>query len=93
MLCSTVFQFTSNVVSTKLTFFGFSDVDQTSVRIAEPNLLANCLSVCCFSSKQEKVSALENQANQLGLQASQESERLAKDRSLTVQMIQKVRRH
>lgn len=44
--------------------------------------------LCCLS--QEKVSALENQANQLGLQASQECERLAKDRSLTLQMLQKV---
>uniref|UniRef100_A0A671UKT9 Pleckstrin homology-like domain family B member 1 n=1 Tax=Sparus aurata TaxID=8175 RepID=A0A671UKT9_SPAAU len=38
---------------------------------------------------QEKVSALENQANQLGLQATQECERLAKDRTLTLQMLQK----
>lgn len=41
---------------------------------------------------QEKVSALENQANQLGLQATQECERLAKDRTLTLQMLQKVTR-
>lgn len=39
---------------------------------------------------QEKVSALEGQANQLSLQASQECERLAKDRNLTLQMLQKV---
>lgn len=44
--------------------------------------------LCCFL--QEKVSALENQANQLGLQASQECDRLAKDRTLTLQMLQKV---
>ncbi len=37
------------------------------------------------------MSALEAQANQLGLQASQECERLAKDRTLTLQMLQKVR--
>lgn len=37
------------------------------------------------------MSALENQANQLGLQAAQECERLAKDRTLTLQMLQKVR--
>lgn len=43
-----------------------------------------------FSSVQEKVSALEKQARQLGQQASQECERLAKDRSLTLQMLQKV---
>lgn len=43
-----------------------------------------------FSITQEKVSALENQANQLSLQASQECERLAKDRTLTLQMLQKV---
>jgi len=39
---------------------------------------------------QEKVCALENQAHQLGLQASQECERMAKDRTATLQMLQKV---
>ncbi|XP_031139384.1 pleckstrin homology-like domain family B member 1 isoform X15 [Sander lucioperca] len=39
--------------------------------------------------RKEKVSSLENQAHQLGLQASQECERLAKDRTLTLQMLQK----
>uniref|UniRef100_A0A667Y8W0 Pleckstrin homology like domain family B member 1 n=1 Tax=Myripristis murdjan TaxID=586833 RepID=A0A667Y8W0_9TELE len=42
------------------------------------------------AKRKEKVSALESQANQLGLQASQECERLAKDRTLTLQMLQKV---
>ncbi|KAK2847483.1 hypothetical protein Q5P01_010482 [Channa striata] len=41
------------------------------------------------AKRKEKVSALENQANQLGLQASQEVERLAKDRTLALQMLQK----
>ncbi|XP_069391093.1 pleckstrin homology-like domain family B member 1 isoform X15 [Paralichthys olivaceus] len=41
------------------------------------------------AKRKEKVSALENQANQLSLQASQECERLAKDRGLTLQMLQK----
>ncbi|XP_057695787.1 pleckstrin homology-like domain family B member 1 isoform X4 [Corythoichthys intestinalis] len=41
------------------------------------------------AKRKEKVSALENQANQLGLQASQECERLAKDRTITLQMLQK----
>uniref|UniRef100_A0A3P8V0Z5 Pleckstrin homology-like domain family B member 1 n=1 Tax=Cynoglossus semilaevis TaxID=244447 RepID=A0A3P8V0Z5_CYNSE len=41
------------------------------------------------AKRKEKVSALENQANQLSLQASQECERLAKDRTLTLQMLQK----
>lgn len=41
---------------------------------------------------QEKVSALETQADQLSLQVSQECERLLSDRSLTLQMLQKVRR-
>uniref|UniRef100_A0A671UPD6 Pleckstrin homology-like domain family B member 1 n=1 Tax=Sparus aurata TaxID=8175 RepID=A0A671UPD6_SPAAU len=41
------------------------------------------------AKRKEKVSALENQANQLGLQATQECERLAKDRTLTLQMLQK----
>ncbi|XP_047195519.1 pleckstrin homology-like domain family B member 1 isoform X2 [Hippoglossus stenolepis] len=41
------------------------------------------------ANRKEKVSALENQANQLSLQASQECERLAKDRGLALQMLQK----
>ncbi|XP_061537049.1 pleckstrin homology-like domain family B member 1 isoform X10 [Phycodurus eques] len=41
------------------------------------------------AKRKEKVSALENQANQLGLQASQECDRLAKDRTITLQMLQK----
>ncbi|XP_074535174.1 pleckstrin homology-like domain family B member 1 isoform X4 [Halichoeres trimaculatus] len=41
------------------------------------------------AKRKEKVSALESQANQLSLQATQECERLAKDRTLTVQMLQK----
>uniref|UniRef100_A0A4W6CMK9 Pleckstrin homology-like domain family B member 1 n=1 Tax=Lates calcarifer TaxID=8187 RepID=A0A4W6CMK9_LATCA len=41
------------------------------------------------AKRKEKVSALETQANQLSLQASQECERLAKDRTLTLQMVQK----
>ncbi|CAL9684245.1 unnamed protein product [Knipowitschia caucasica] len=42
-----------------------------------------------LAKRKDKVSALENQASQLGLQASQECERLAKDRTLTLQMLQK----
>uniref|UniRef100_A0A8B9HXJ6 Pleckstrin homology-like domain family B member 1 n=1 Tax=Astyanax mexicanus TaxID=7994 RepID=A0A8B9HXJ6_ASTMX len=54
----------------------------------------SCLCFCCclrklFVSLQEKVAALENQAGQLGLQAAQEFERLAKDRSVTLQLLQK----
>ncbi|XP_031734903.1 pleckstrin homology-like domain family B member 1 [Anarrhichthys ocellatus] len=41
------------------------------------------------ATRKEKVSALENQAGQLGLQASQECERLAKDRTLALQMLLK----
>ncbi|KAM4627140.1 pleckstrin homology-like domain family B member 1 isoform 2-T2 [Polymixia lowei] len=41
------------------------------------------------AKRKEKVSALDSQANQLGHQASQECDRLAKDRSLTLQMLQK----
>ncbi|XP_036975244.1 pleckstrin homology-like domain family B member 1 isoform X10 [Acanthopagrus latus] len=41
------------------------------------------------AKRKDKVSALENQANQLGLQATQECDRLAKDRTLTLQMLQK----
>ncbi len=36
------------------------------------------------------MAALEIQANQLGLQAAQDCERMAKDRTLTLQMLQKV---
>ncbi|XP_075330248.1 pleckstrin homology-like domain family B member 1 isoform X12 [Odontesthes bonariensis] len=43
------------------------------------------------AKRKEKVSALEKQANQLGQQASQEYERLAKDRTLMLQMLQKER--
>nr|XP_040025579.1 pleckstrin homology-like domain family B member 1 isoform X9 [Gasterosteus aculeatus aculeatus] len=41
------------------------------------------------SRRKEKVSALENQAGQLGLQATQEYERLAGDRGLALQMLHK----
>uniref|UniRef100_A0A3Q2ZYG7 Pleckstrin homology-like domain family B member 1 n=1 Tax=Kryptolebias marmoratus TaxID=37003 RepID=A0A3Q2ZYG7_KRYMA len=41
------------------------------------------------AKRKEKVSTLEKQANQLGQQASQECERLAKDKTLTLQMLQK----
>nr|XP_057936670.1 pleckstrin homology-like domain family B member 1 isoform X3 [Doryrhamphus excisus] len=40
------------------------------------------------AKRKEKVSALEKQGDQLGLQASQECERLAKDRTATLQMLQ-----
>ncbi len=36
------------------------------------------------------MAALEIQANQLGLQAAQDCERMAKDRTRTLQMLQKV---
>ncbi|KAG9348554.1 hypothetical protein JZ751_002290 [Albula glossodonta] len=39
--------------------------------------------------RKEKVAALESQANQIGLQAAQECERLAKDRNHTLQLLQK----
>uniref|UniRef100_A0A3Q3K243 Pleckstrin homology-like domain family B member 1 n=1 Tax=Monopterus albus TaxID=43700 RepID=A0A3Q3K243_MONAL len=41
------------------------------------------------AKRKEKVSALETQANQLGLQAAQDCERLAKDRTLTLQILHK----
>ncbi|XP_041098455.1 pleckstrin homology-like domain family B member 1, partial [Polyodon spathula] len=41
------------------------------------------------AKRKEKVAALESQASQLGLQAAQECERLAKDRNLTVQLLHK----
>ncbi|XP_065137469.1 pleckstrin homology-like domain family B member 1 isoform X12 [Paramisgurnus dabryanus] len=41
------------------------------------------------TKRKEKVAALESQASQLGMQAAQECERLVKDRSLTIQLLQK----
>ncbi|KAI4899941.1 hypothetical protein NFI96_030099, partial [Prochilodus magdalenae] len=41
------------------------------------------------TKRKEKVTALDRQASQLGLQAAQEYERLAKDRSVTLQLLQK----
>ncbi|XP_042595295.1 pleckstrin homology-like domain family B member 1 isoform X18 [Cyprinus carpio] len=41
------------------------------------------------AKRKEKVAALESQANQLGIQAAQECERLVKDRSMTLQLLQK----
>ncbi|XP_047017492.1 pleckstrin homology-like domain family B member 1 isoform X14 [Ictalurus punctatus] len=41
------------------------------------------------TKRKEKVTALEKQANQLGLQAAQECEKVAKDRSVTLQLLQK----
>ncbi|XP_026081960.1 pleckstrin homology-like domain family B member 1 isoform X7 [Carassius auratus] len=42
-----------------------------------------------ITKRKEKVASLESQASQLGIQATQECERLAKDRSLTLQLLQK----
>uniref|UniRef100_A0A9J8D659 Pleckstrin homology-like domain family B member 1 n=1 Tax=Cyprinus carpio carpio TaxID=630221 RepID=A0A9J8D659_CYPCA len=42
------------------------------------------------TKRKEKMAALEIQANQLGLQAAQDCERMAKDRTLALQMLQKV---
>ncbi|XP_057206909.1 pleckstrin homology-like domain family B member 1 isoform X8 [Triplophysa rosa] len=42
-----------------------------------------------ITKRKEKVAALEAQASQLGMQAAQECERLAKDRSITLQQLQK----
>uniref|UniRef100_A0A8C7XKN3 Pleckstrin homology-like domain, family B, member 1b n=1 Tax=Oryzias sinensis TaxID=183150 RepID=A0A8C7XKN3_9TELE len=41
------------------------------------------------AKRKERASALQKQAEQLGLQASQERQRLANDRTLTLQMLQK----
>ncbi|XP_063059580.1 pleckstrin homology-like domain family B member 1 isoform X7 [Engraulis encrasicolus] len=43
------------------------------------------------AKRKERMAALEMQANQLGLQAAQECERMAKDRTLALQMLQKER--
>ncbi|XP_056612567.1 pleckstrin homology-like domain family B member 1 isoform X2 [Triplophysa dalaica] len=42
-----------------------------------------------ITKRKEKVAALEAQASQLGMQAAQECERLAKDKSVTLQQLQK----
>ncbi|XP_056330469.1 pleckstrin homology-like domain family B member 1 isoform X8 [Danio aesculapii] len=42
-----------------------------------------------IAKRKEKVVALESQASQLGIQAAQECERLAKDRTITLQMLHK----
>ncbi|XP_072231669.1 pleckstrin homology-like domain family B member 1 isoform X9 [Leuresthes tenuis] len=44
---------------------------------------------CSVAKRKEKVAALEAQAKQLGLQASQDCERLAKDRTVTLQLLRK----
>ncbi|XP_056099214.1 pleckstrin homology-like domain family B member 1 isoform X23 [Rhinichthys klamathensis goyatoka] len=41
------------------------------------------------AKRKDKVAALESQASQLGIQAAQECERLVKDRSITLQLLQK----
>ncbi|KAF7644888.1 hypothetical protein LDENG_00214070 [Lucifuga dentata] len=41
------------------------------------------------ATRKGKMSALENQANQLSLQAAQECDQLAKDKNITLQMLQK----
>ncbi|XP_017557259.1 pleckstrin homology-like domain family B member 1 isoform X5 [Pygocentrus nattereri] len=43
------------------------------------------------AKRKEKMAALEIQANQLGVQAAQDCERMAKDRTLALQMLQKER--
>ncbi|KAM4545748.1 pleckstrin homology-like domain family B member 1 isoform 10-T11 [Odontesthes bonariensis] len=44
---------------------------------------------CSVAKRKEKVAALEAQVKQLGLQASQDCERLAKDRTVTLQLLRK----
>lgn len=44
----------------------------------------------CHAALQERMAALEAQVKQMGLQATQDCERLARDRSLTLQLLQKV---
>nr|XP_024659700.1 pleckstrin homology-like domain family B member 1 isoform X7 [Maylandia zebra] len=44
---------------------------------------------CSVAKKKEKMAALEAQVKQLGLQASQDCERLAKDRTVTLHLLQK----
>ncbi|XP_042076785.1 pleckstrin homology-like domain family B member 1 isoform X7 [Haplochromis burtoni] len=44
---------------------------------------------CSVAKRKEKMAALEAQVKQLGLQASQDCERLAKDRTVTLHLLQK----
>ena len=46
----------------------------------------------CGCVPQEKMAVLEAQANQLGVQAAQDCEKMAKDRTLALQLLHKVRR-
>lgn len=48
------------------------------------------VSVTCRNDSQEKMGALQAQVKQLGLQAAQDCERLARDRTLTLQLLHKV---
>lgn len=44
----------------------------------------------CPTALQDRMAALEAQVKQMGLQAAQDCERLARDRTLTLQLLQKV---
>ncbi|XP_067347610.1 pleckstrin homology-like domain family B member 1 isoform X3 [Channa argus] len=44
---------------------------------------------CSVAKRKEKIAALEAQARQLGLQAAQDCERMAKDRTVTLEMLHK----
>lgn len=48
------------------------------------------ISITSRNDSQEKMGALEAQVKQLGLQAAQDCARLAKDRTLTLQLLHKV---
>ncbi|KAM9441251.1 pleckstrin homology-like domain family B member 1 isoform 2-T2 [Clarias gariepinus] len=43
----------------------------------------------CIAKRKEKMAALEIQANQLGVQAAQDCEKMAKERTMALQMLQK----
>lgn len=54
------------------------------------DVFRGCLSVTSVFDLQEKMTAIEAQAKQLALQAAQDCERMAKDRTMTLQQLHKV---
>lgn len=55
------------------------------------NMVTNMISMTWHVDSQERMAALDAQVKQLGLQAAQDSERITKDRTVTLQILHKVR--
>lgn len=63
---------------------------ENKVHVFEHTNMRLYVSVTCRNDSQEKMGALEAQVKQLGLQAAQDRERLARDRTLSLQLLHKV---